>query len=53
MISSREKLGTRAPWDALERLRMGMAFEYDPRVVEALTRVLEKTGQLARATSEA
>ncbi len=44
--SSREARGTRASWDALERLRMGMAFEYDPRVVEALTRVLEKAGDL-------
>ncbi len=44
--SSREARGTRASWDALERLRMGMAFEYDPRVVEALTRVLEKSGDL-------
>lgn len=44
--SSREARGQRASWDALERLRMGMAFEYDPRVVEALTRVLEKAGDL-------
>jgi hypothetical protein len=44
--SSREARGTRASWDALERIRMGMAFEYDPRVVEALTRVLEKAGDL-------
>ena len=44
--ASREARGTRASWDALERLRMGMAFEYDPRVVEALTRVLEKSGDL-------
>jgi hypothetical protein len=44
--ASREARGTRASWDALERLRMGMAFEYDPRVVEALTRVLEKAGDL-------
>lgn len=35
-----------ARWNALERLRMGMAYEYDPRVVEALTRVLEKTGEI-------
>jgi response regulator RpfG family c-di-GMP phosphodiesterase len=46
MISSREARGPRAGWDALERLRMGMAFEYDPRVIEAMTRVLQKTGQL-------
>ena len=44
--SSREARGTRASWDAMERLRMGMAFEYDPRVVEALTKVLEKSGDL-------
>jgi hypothetical protein len=44
--ASRESRGTRASWDALERLRMGMAFEYDPRVVESLTRVLEKAGDL-------
>jgi len=43
---SRETRGARASWDALERLRMGMAFEYDPRVVEALTRVLQKSGDL-------
>lgn len=28
--------------DALERLRLGMAYEYDPRVVEALSRVVER-----------
>lgn len=44
--ASREARGTRASWDALERLRMGMAFEYDPRVVEALTSVLQKNGDL-------
>lgn len=44
--ASREARGTRASSDALERLRMGMVFEYDPRVVEALTRVLEKAGDL-------
>jgi HD superfamily phosphodiesterase len=44
--ASREARGTRAAWDALERLRMGMAFEYDPRVVEHLNRVLEKNGDL-------
>ena len=32
--------------DAVERLRLGMAYEYDPRVVEALTRVLEKNSAL-------
>jgi hypothetical protein len=44
--ASREQRGPRAAWDALERLRMGMAFEYDPRVVEALTRVLTKNGDV-------
>jgi putative nucleotidyltransferase with HDIG domain len=34
----------RTPWDALERLHLGMAYEYDPRVIQALTRVLEKRG---------
>lgn len=28
--------------DALERLRLGMAYEYDPRVVAALSRVVER-----------
>ena len=46
VTASREQRGTRASWDAMERLRMGMAFEYDPRVVEALTTVLEKSGEL-------
>jgi hypothetical protein len=44
--ASREQRGPRAAWDALERLRMGMAYEYDPRVVEALTKVLTKNGEL-------
>ena len=29
--------------DALERLRLGMAYEYDPRVVEALARVVARS----------
>jgi HD-GYP domain-containing protein (c-di-GMP phosphodiesterase class II) len=29
--------------DAVERLRLGMAYEYDPRVVEALARVVSRT----------
>lgn len=29
--------------DALERLRLGMAYEYDPRVVAALSRVVERS----------
>jgi hypothetical protein len=28
--------------DALERLRMGMAYDFDPRVVEVLTRVVDR-----------
>jgi len=31
-------------WDVLERLHLGMAYEYDPAVIQALTRVLEKRG---------
>ncbi|TMK21582.1 MAG: HD domain-containing protein [Actinobacteria bacterium] len=34
----------RTPWDALERLHMGMAYEFDPEVIQALTRVLERGG---------
>jgi hypothetical protein len=34
----------RSSWDALERLHLGMAYEYDPAVIQALTRVLEKNG---------
>lgn len=34
----------RTPWDALERLHTDMAYEYDPQVIQALTRVLEKRG---------
>ncbi len=29
--------------DALERMRLGMAYEYDPRVIESLARVLSRT----------
>ncbi|MDX6254869.1 MAG: hypothetical protein QOJ11_1203 [Frankiales bacterium] len=36
-----EDAGCRA--DALERLRLGMAYEYDPWVVEALARVVSRT----------
>lgn len=45
LVSAAEATGG-ARWNALERLRMGMAYEYDPRVVEALTTVLEKTGEI-------
>jgi putative nucleotidyltransferase with HDIG domain len=33
-------------WDALERLHAGMAFEFDPIVIQALTRTLEKRGEI-------
>ena len=33
-------------WDTLERLRQGMTFDYDPSVIQALSRVLEKHGAL-------
>ena len=32
-------------WDVLEKLHLGMAYEYDPAVIQALTRVLEKRGE--------
>ncbi len=34
--------GPEASADALERLRLGMAYEYDPQVVETLTRVVTR-----------
>jgi len=34
----------RTAWDALERLHLGMAYDYDPKVIQSLTRVLEKRG---------
>jgi len=46
VTASREDRGSRAAWDALERLRIGMAYEYDPRVIEALTKVLTRNGDL-------
>ena len=36
-------MDTERRMDALERLRGSMAFEYDPRVVETLTRVVDRT----------
>lgn len=33
--------------DALERLRLGMAYEYDPTVVESLSKTVERTARLA------
>jgi putative nucleotidyltransferase with HDIG domain len=32
-------------WDVIERLHLGMAQEYDPQVIQSLTRVLEKRGE--------
>ncbi|HVE64125.1 MAG TPA: HD domain-containing phosphohydrolase [Mycobacteriales bacterium] len=46
ITASRVVRGKRASWDALERLRLGMAYEYDPRVIEALTKVLRRSGDL-------
>jgi hypothetical protein len=46
LVTASDSSGKMASWNALERLRMGMAYEYDPKVVEALTRVLEKTGEI-------
>jgi putative nucleotidyltransferase with HDIG domain len=31
----------RTAWDALEKMHLGMAYDYDPQVIQALTRVLE------------
>ncbi len=36
----------RTAWDALERLHLGMAYDYDPAVIQALTRVLEMRGAI-------
>ena len=36
----------RTSWDALERLHLGMAYDYDPAVIQALTRVLEQHGEI-------
>ena len=35
--------------DALERLRLGMAYEYDPQVVETLTKVVARRIEHAAA----
>jgi hypothetical protein len=45
LVSAAESPDT-ARLNALERLRLGMAYEYDPRVVEVLTKVLAKTGEI-------
>ena len=44
LVGEAEAAGRRL--DALERLRLGMAYEYDPRVVESLARVLERASRL-------
>ncbi len=36
----------RSRLDALERLRLGMAYEYDPMVVESLSQTVERTARL-------
>lgn len=36
----------RTAWDALERLHLGMAYDYDPAAIQALTRVLEQRGAI-------
>jgi putative nucleotidyltransferase with HDIG domain len=36
----------RTPWDSLEKLHLGMAYDFDPAVIQALTRVLEKAGKI-------
>jgi HD domain-containing protein len=33
-------------WDVLERLHLDTAYEYDPRVIQALMRVLERRGDI-------
>jgi len=36
----------RTPAEAMERLYVGMAYDYDPRVIQAMSRVLEREGSL-------
>ncbi|MBI4730333.1 MAG: HD domain-containing protein [Acidobacteria bacterium] len=36
----------RSPWDALERLRSGAGQEHDPAVIQALSRILDKRGDV-------
>jgi response regulator RpfG family c-di-GMP phosphodiesterase len=40
-------LETERRLQGLERLRLGMAYDYDPRIVETLTRVVERTTLLS------
>lgn len=40
-----EGLG-RSSWDALERLHLGTAYDFDPAVIQALTKVLEKRREI-------
>jgi hypothetical protein len=32
------------PWDGLEHLNLGMAYDHDPEIIQALTRVLTRRG---------
>jgi putative nucleotidyltransferase with HDIG domain len=36
----------KTPWEALEKLHFNMAYEFDPQVIQALTRVLEKRSEI-------
>jgi putative nucleotidyltransferase with HDIG domain len=36
----------RTSWDALEHLHFNMAYEFDPAVIQGLTKVLEKRGEI-------
>jgi hypothetical protein len=41
-----DSLETRRRLEALERLRLGMAYEYDPTVVDSLSKAVERTARL-------
>ena len=41
--------GRAAPVRALERIRLGTGYEFDPEVVRALCRVLQRDGQITAA----
>lgn len=36
--------GQPRPWDGLEHLNLGMAYDHDPEIIQALTRVLTRRG---------
>ncbi|MGZ4589956.1 MAG: phosphohydrolase, partial [Actinomycetes bacterium] len=40
-----DSLETTSRLDALERLRLGMAYEYDPRVVDSLAKTVGRAGR--------